>query len=142
MNFYCLVIARSKDKRIVLIEKQKPLWQKDKLNFVGGKLEIGEDYQQCAQREFYEETGVHLKLDEFKLLAKIQRKDSFYMEVFQVESDLVLQARTMEAEEIKILSEEDFLKLRKHQMIENLHWLYGMAFDGFSKVAEIDYSQE
>ncbi len=139
MNLYCLVIARSTQKDIVLIEKQKPSWQKDKLNFVGGKLEFGESYQECAQREFYEETGVHLKINEFQLLAKVQRKDMFYMEVFQVESDLVLQAKTMEEEKIIIMKENEFLRLRNHQMIENLHWLYGMAFDGYTKVAEIEY---
>jgi 8-oxo-dGTP diphosphatase len=44
-------------EHILLIEKQKPEWQKGKYNLVGGKVEPGEDPVDAAQREFTEETG-------------------------------------------------------------------------------------
>jgi len=43
---------------VVLIEKQRPEWQKGKLNGVGGKIEIGETPRDVMQREFQEETGI------------------------------------------------------------------------------------
>jgi 8-oxo-dGTP diphosphatase len=48
---------------VVLLEKQKPLWQKGKLNGVGGKIEAGETPYQAMHREFEEETGVRLGYD-------------------------------------------------------------------------------
>lgn len=43
---------------VVLIQKNRPEWQKDKLNGVGGKIEPGETPEAAMVREFYEETGV------------------------------------------------------------------------------------
>jgi len=43
---------------VVLIEKQKPAWQKDKYNGIGGKVEEGETCYAAMKREFEEETGV------------------------------------------------------------------------------------
>jgi len=42
---------------VVLLEKQKPLWQKGLLNGVGGKIEDGKTPYQAMHREFEEETG-------------------------------------------------------------------------------------
>lgn len=42
---------------VVLIRKNKPDWQRDHLNGVGGKIEAGETPLQAMIREWYEETG-------------------------------------------------------------------------------------
>lgn len=45
--------------RVVLIRKNRPEWQKGRLNGVGGKLEADDDSLESAMvREFREETGV------------------------------------------------------------------------------------
>lgn len=43
---------------VLLVEKEKPSWQKGLLNGVGGKAEFGETPIECLKREFKEETGV------------------------------------------------------------------------------------
>ena len=43
---------------VVLIRKNRPVWQAGKLNGVGGKVEPGETYKEAMVREFCEETGV------------------------------------------------------------------------------------
>ncbi len=43
---------------LLLIEKQKPKWQKGYLNGVGGKIEPGEAPMKAMIREFEEETGM------------------------------------------------------------------------------------
>lgn len=43
---------------VVLILKNKPDWQRGKLNAVGGKIETGEMSDAAMAREFAEETGV------------------------------------------------------------------------------------
>ena len=45
-------------EEVLLVLKDKPLWQKGLLNLVGGKIEQGETPEQCAVREFKEETGL------------------------------------------------------------------------------------
>lgn len=43
---------------VLLIEKQRPAWQRGKLNGVGGKIEPGETPEAAMEREFAEEAGV------------------------------------------------------------------------------------
>jgi 8-oxo-dGTP diphosphatase len=45
-------------KQVVLIKKNRPDWQKGKLNGIGGKLEKDETALTAMIREFEEETGV------------------------------------------------------------------------------------
>ena len=45
---------------VVLTEKQKPDWQRGKLNGVGGHIEKGELPVHAMEREFEEETGLFL----------------------------------------------------------------------------------
>lgn len=47
-------------RRVVLIEKQRPEWQKGRLNGVGGKIEPGETPEEAVRREFREETGADI----------------------------------------------------------------------------------
>jgi 8-oxo-dGTP pyrophosphatase MutT (NUDIX family) len=43
---------------VLLIHKDKPAWQKGRLNLVGGKVEENESPLQCAVRELKEEAGL------------------------------------------------------------------------------------
>jgi 8-oxo-dGTP diphosphatase len=56
-------------ERVVLIRKNRPEWQKGKLNGVGGKVEPGELIGEAMVREFREETGNHVPIwDQFARL--------------------------------------------------------------------------
>jgi 8-oxo-dGTP diphosphatase len=54
--------------KVVLIRKDKPEWQQDLLNGVGGKVEDGETFENAMIREFEEEAGVVL---DWKLFASV-----------------------------------------------------------------------
>lgn len=43
---------------VLLIQKNKPAWQKGKWNAIGGKIEGGETPEDAMVREFREETGL------------------------------------------------------------------------------------
>lgn len=44
--------------KVLLVEKQKPEWQKGLFNLVGGKIEAGEGPIDAAIRELHEESGL------------------------------------------------------------------------------------
>jgi 8-oxo-dGTP pyrophosphatase MutT (NUDIX family) len=56
---FCINGDRSE---VLLIEKQKPAWQRGKLNGVGGKIEPGESPIDAMIREFREETNLRLAM--------------------------------------------------------------------------------
>lgn len=63
MKEYVVVHTRRIDEDgayddVLLVHKNKPDWQKGKLNLVGGKVEEGEDAIACALRELKEEAGL------------------------------------------------------------------------------------
>lgn len=45
-------------EHVALIRKEKPEWQKGRLNGIGGKIEPGEASPDAMRREFLEETGM------------------------------------------------------------------------------------
>ena len=47
-------------ERVLLVHKQKPDWQKGKINGVGGKYESGETPAACMRRETREETTLDI----------------------------------------------------------------------------------
>lgn len=58
---YCLgLIFDPEFTRVLLIVKNRPCWQLNKLNGIGGKIETGESDLEAMNREFQEETGLDL----------------------------------------------------------------------------------
>lgn len=56
---YVVGFLFDQEKRwVVLVHKEKPVWQKGKWNGVGGKVEKGETFVQAMTREFREEAGL------------------------------------------------------------------------------------
>lgn len=59
MKLYVCGFLFSPDRsRVVLIRKNRPVWQAGKLNGVGGKIEPGETPHDAMVREFREEAGL------------------------------------------------------------------------------------
>lgn len=68
MNYVLIgVFAKSS---VLLVLKNKPSWQKNRLNLVGGKIEDGEEPLEAAIRELKEETGIESQ--ELKLMGTIE----------------------------------------------------------------------
>ena len=44
--------------QVALVRKEKPAWQKGRLNAIGGKIESGETPADAMRREFLEEAGL------------------------------------------------------------------------------------
>lgn len=70
---YVLGFAISSDlSQVLLIEKARPVWQKGKLNGVGGKVEVGERPMDAMAREFWEETGTPTDSSNWKRFATLR----------------------------------------------------------------------
>lgn len=48
-------------EKVLLVHKQRPEWQKGKINGVGGKYEEGENSVACIRRETNEKTGLDIE---------------------------------------------------------------------------------
>lgn len=118
MKHYVLGFAFSADKKeIILIEKQKPDWQKGKLNGVGGKVEkedllwntgevVTEYVAKIAMcREFKEETGVATYSTDWHYFGKMVFHNDITgipstIHLFRMFNDIINSCETIEEEEI------------------------------------------
>jgi 8-oxo-dGTP diphosphatase len=138
MQKYVLGFAFSNGgENIVLIEKQKPDWQKDFLNGIGGKVEKGESSKNAMVREFREETGVETNSDDWDYFAKL-KGDTYEMNCFRIYTDDVYKAATMEGETVSLLGIDTAFQSGK--LIHSLQVLLPMALDKNFKFSDILHS--
>lgn len=112
-------------KRVALIRKLKPEWQKGLLNGIGGKIEDGECEEAAMIREFFEETGFATS-GPWRHYSNLDG-DGFKVTMFACRGDLSRIA-TREEEKIEII-EIDNIHLSSRGMVENTAWLLGLAMD-------------
>lgn len=112
-------------QQVVLIWKNKPAWQKGKLNGVGGKIEKGELPITAMRREFYEETGIlHNEWIDLIVLSGEGWKVYFFCTI----------GRVNEFEYVETKEEEEVAKIEVNRLlaydydhIPNLDWLVPMG---------------
>jgi len=121
---YVLGFAFSKDtNHIVLILKDRPDWQKGKLNGVGGKIESSDytdmptylkghpfgNWIYAMNREFLEETGVDII--DWDYFCRMEFKNDLLggtaiVYCFRTFTDTIFQCKTMESEQVGIFTTE------------------------------------
>ena len=119
----------TRTKKVLLVRKNKPAWQKGKLNGIGGKIEEGETPDDAMHREFFEETGIEQKFD-WKLFVVLKNEIVGY-ELYFYKTSLndrpnLKQYKNDIGEILEVHSVED---LKKRDKIKNLEWLIPLAFD-------------
>ncbi len=118
--------------KVVLIKKINPAWQNGYFNGVGGKVEKDEQPVDAMSREFLEETGVLIPVNEWTMYANVYRPAQYDMDVFFAHSDNAYQVQTIEKEEVNIFPVEAL----PTKLIPNLKWLIPLALD-----EQADFSQ-
>lgn len=153
MKDYTLGFMFSEDSsKVLLILKDRPEWQKGKLNGIGGKWEEGDgvDLGVTQSREFFEETGIKTLKKDWHLFCIIEgtetedktgtEKGSGYrIWCYRTFSEKLHTARTMETEN-PIVIEVDFLKAGLIQTLPNVNWLVPMALHTEGIVLNIKYN--
>lgn len=116
---------------VALIRKNKPEWQRGKLNGIGGKIEEGETALQAMVREFAEETATETACSQWERFCTLRSRDEsenpWSVAFFACTGD-VNKLKTNESEPIEIIGLRD-IHPTKGDMIENLPWLIPMAID-------------
>jgi 8-oxo-dGTP diphosphatase len=121
-------------ENVVLIEKQKPDWQKGRLNGIGGKIEEGETPEEAMIREFREETGATVLY--WRKYAVLEGKD-FRMYCFHSTDQKAFdEAKTMETETVH---KKQVKLLSMSRTIENLPWLIPLSLDVTRKEVNVVY---
>lgn len=116
---YVLGFAFDHERNLLLIEKQKPDWQKGRWNGIGGKLEA-DDFSlfHAMAREFHEETGVLIIPHNWTLRGVMSHAGSWSCHVFTATADLS-QYMTMEGEVVRLWTQTELMHM-EDKMIENL----------------------
>jgi 8-oxo-dGTP diphosphatase len=137
MNNMVVGFLFSPDKKeVVLIEKNKPDWQKGKLNGIGGHKEDEEDLSKCMTREFIEETGVII--EDWKLFAKgfaIDSDASVYF--YKAFNKLYENVKSTTNEKVVIIPLD---MLNTIPLIYNLSWLIPLALDENTVMSEFGFT--
>lgn len=118
-------IFDSSTQNVLLIQKQKPEWQKGKLNGIGGKCESGEKSIDCMIRETKEETGLETSAKAWTYIGAMKQSfgdvDVFTLKYEGSPSD----AQHADHEEIAWLEAEQL----PNNVMQNLRWLIPLAQD-------------
>ncbi len=119
---YVVGFLFSKDKELVaLIRKNKPAWQKGKLNGIGGKLKEDETPHEAMAREFEEEAGLLVK-DWTRIV--VAANDSILVHFFRSFGSPYA-AFSVTAETIDVYRIDSLPKA----CVPNLHWLIPLCLD-------------
>jgi len=113
-------------ENVLLIRKNRPSWQRLKLNGCGGHTEEGEEPEECISREFDEEVS-HINAQIRWLYYAAMDNAEFRVDCF-VATGCLTDVKAKTDEPVEIIKVADISKLRG-EMVENLPWLIYMALD-------------
>lgn len=128
MTSYVLGFLFSPDKEnVLLIRKNRPVWQQGKLNGVGGHIDGSESPVVAMVREFKEEAGLATEARRWIRFAIMSEEGEFYVHCFAAEGDL---SSVRQCTDEKLVFESvRGLHAHRKDMIENLPWLIALAVD-------------
>jgi 8-oxo-dGTP pyrophosphatase MutT (NUDIX family) len=116
---YVVGLMFSEDSKMVLmIEKQRPEWQKGFLNGVGGHVEPGEELIDRMIEEFKEETAIITQADNWTHSFTLSGSD-WMVDFYYSFNDLVYQFRTITDERLILLPVD---RLSEMKTLPDLQW--------------------
>jgi 8-oxo-dGTP diphosphatase len=117
-------LFRNQGREVALIRKNKPDWQKGKLNGIGGKIEAGESPLIAMHREFQEETGADVF--DWRPVACLEFLGNGRVYFFAAEGDFSLKSTT---DEIVGWYPVKLVLQMSLDPLPNLSWLLPLALE-------------
>lgn len=128
-------VFRDNGREVVLMLKNRPEFQKGKLNGPGGKIEGAETAVEAMRREFMEETGVDIEEEKWRPYALL-KEEAGGVTFLVAHGDY--DVRTMTDEPVAWYKIDDLNNLPAKS---DLHWLIPLALDTQNKFTTIEYQQ-
>ncbi len=111
---------------VVLIEKNRPEWQKGRLNGPGGHVEPGETSSQAMAREFEEEVGLgNIEWTKFAVL----HGEGWIVHFFTALDGRAITPTSNTDERVEAVLVDDIATSKK--VIPNVKWLVPLALDSY-----------
>jgi 8-oxo-dGTP diphosphatase len=134
----------SRGERVVLIRKNRPDWQKGKVNGVGGKIEPNETPMAAMIREFREETGVETTSLDWENFGSMWDFHEFEIAFYRAfNSELLAQTKTCTDEFIEKWDVESVTAIfHRNQIVPNLRWLVPLALEKNQIYADLRWHQK
>ena len=107
---------------VILIQKNRPEWQKGYFNGVGGKVEDNETPLNAMIREFEEETGLRLENWEHFVTMEFPGAVVYFYKILNLDCRITNEAKSLTDEPVHVISNIDELPV-----IPNLRWLIPLA---------------
>lgn len=122
MKHYVVGFYFSNDfEYVVLIQKNRPDWQKGMLNGVGGHIEPNERAIDAMVREFLEETGIATAAEQWRLVVDVvDLLHDTYVSFFQTSGSWIWDKKNPTDEKVTIIRIAD---LPLFPTVYNLKWL-------------------
>ena len=134
MNRYVIGFLFNGDSsKVCLIEKNRPKWQRGRLNGVGGHIENCETPLEAMEREFQEEAGVMLEWRQFLFVTG----NNYELYCFTAKNHSV-RIKTMTDEKVSWHS----VKNLPPNILPNLAWIIPMANYKFPLKAVVEHESE
>lgn len=126
MQYYVCGFMFSPDrKKVLLINKTKPVWQAGKINGIGGKIENQETPINAMVREFFEETGKETIITNWEFVFSLSSYSNKY-KVFFFRSFLGFENTFDKTEETLTIEN---VKSLPSNVLNNLNWIVPMLLD-------------
>lgn len=112
---------------VLLINKNRPEWQRGKMNGIGGRIEDGEESIAAMVRETQEETGLITRADQWVFLGTIERDQyeavvDFYAIVHRGAREEVISCTDEQVEWCTVVNLSD-------RVLSNIPWLVAYGRD-------------
>jgi 8-oxo-dGTP diphosphatase len=111
-------------RNVLLIRKNRPVWQAGKLNGIGGEIERNESPAAAMVREFAEECGIILPLKAWSLFASIRDSRGWWVDFFYAKYSEIGDAQSLTDEEVELVPVN---QIAQAPCLPNLRWLIPMA---------------
>lgn len=118
-------------QHVLLIEKQRPAWQKGRLNGVGGHIEMGESPSMAMAREWSEEADLSASIQPWRpycVLTGSHWRVHFFASVAACSWD-ALEAAARPRTDEQLMWTPCVSLARDMRVIPNLRWLVPLALD-------------